>query len=669
MRGFCGLVLLSLVLIWGCGSKPPETTAGKPPAVQAPLDPWVLTCLDPKAEEPALLWNGLIGLRIGRDGLGVGKEPSFFMIDEYEKTGEEKIRGMPNPVRLVVTEGAHALNSPEGMSHYSQRLDMRTGILVTEWDASTQPGDVHVKVETAIHPDERIVAVRYTAVPSRDADLRFSFSDNGLKAEKMQAFGFYHGLGPSAVRWSVRQSAPGALPTGDDTKKVELFVREATWSFGSASGRDEAPKPISFGAVADASAKKWAERWRTDIEIDGPVADQQAVRSFMFYLRSAIYPKGEMSISPFGLSNQMYNGHVFWDADIWVFPALALIDPPAAQAISNYRLSKAAAAQANFSKWLRASRPTAHGAMGGVDETRPLAGQKFPWESSVSGRETAPGPSRFEDHITGSVAFALEQAVSLKLISPMNPDEPARLPGYFYGLRYEEGRNGREIRDVMSPDENHTGDNDLYTNLLAEWCSAGGKWPAKPTYKLPHDDKTFLTYDNDQLRGYKQAAAVLSIYPLQYPPAEAQAKAMMDRLSDKVIKNGPAMTDSVHSIIWSRLGEKDKAYETWQKSWVPFTTSPFLLFSEKRLRPTTYFTTGAGGSLQSVLFGFLGFRIDWKQEPGAAWTTQLRRDAWLSIKPNLPKTWKSVKFKNFTVLGRPYTLTVTPAAARVTPGE
>ncbi len=47
----------------------------------------------------------------------------------------------------------------------------------------------------------------------------------------------------------------------------------------------------------------------------------------MFYLQSAIHPDGGMSISPFGLSNQMYNGHVFWDADIWVFPALALLDP------------------------------------------------------------------------------------------------------------------------------------------------------------------------------------------------------------------------------------------------------------------------------------------------------------------------------------------------------
>src|SRR5690606_25073555 len=107
-------------------------------------------------------------------------------------------------------------------------------------------------------------------------------------------------------------------------------------------------------------------------------------------------------------------------------------------------------------------------------------------------------------------------------------------------------------------------------------------WPAKPTYKLPQDDKTFLTYDNDALRGYKQAAAVLSIYPLQYPPAEEQARAMMERFADKVTRNGPAMTDSIHAIIWARLGEKEKAYQAWHDSWKPFVKPPFMLFSEKR---------------------------------------------------------------------------------------
>ena len=149
---------------------------------------------------------------------------------------------------------------------------------------------------------------------------------------------------------------------------------------------------------------------------------------------------------------------------------------------------------------------------------------------------------------------------------------------------------------------------------------------------------------------------------------------MMDRFADKVIKNGPAMSDSVHALIWARLGEVDKAYDVWRQSWQPFTKQPLLLFSEKRNKPTTYFATGAAGSLQTVLFGFLGFRLDSKAEQGAAWSKPLQGNSWLSVKPNLPKSWKSVKMKNFSVLGNKYTLTAThradgPDAAQVIEGD
>jgi hypothetical protein len=92
-------------------------------------------------------------------------------------------------------------------------------------------------------------------------------------------------------------------------------------------------------------------------------------------------------------------------------------------------------------------------------------------------------------------------------------------------------------------------------------------------------------------------------------------------------------------------------------------------FSEKRARPTTYFTTGAAGCLQTVLYGFLGFRIDSKKDPKAAWTKQLKAGYWLSVTPHLPKAWRSVKLKNFEVLGTRYTLTATPSGVHVTPGD
>ena len=406
-------------------------------------------------------------------------------------------------------------------------------------------------------------------------------------------------------------------------------------------------------ADANSTDQFWHDFWSTDIEIEGPVEDQQAVRSFLFYLRTAIDPKAGMSISPYGLSSTTYNGHIFWDADTWVFPALMLVDPLRAKSIIDYRRARADQAKKNADPFVSK-----------LDASKPNAGLKFPWESGITGKEVAPGESKKEEHVSGDVAWAQHQAEALGIVTDSGPI--VRSVGTYYLARSVQS-TPREMKDVMSPDEFHTGDNDLYTNLLAQWCANGGNWDGPIKFKLPKDEKSFLTYDHDPVKGYKQAAAVLSIYPLQFPEAEKQAKAMMGRFADKVTKNGPAMTESIHAIIWARIGEPEKAYETWHNSWKPFVFSPFLLFSEKRSKPSTYFTTGAAGSLQTVLYGFLGIRLDSKQAPGAQWSQKLPTGDWLSIKPNLPKAWKSVKFKGFTLLGKRYTLTASHDVVKVQP--
>jgi len=623
-----------------------------------------------------------------------GKELPFFQIDEYDTRGEEKIRALTNPLAIVTKIQDLPLDPRKGKD-YLQTLDMRTGVLKTGWTQLFGGHTVKIESQTVVDPDTRAIAQKWRF----EADGAVSIIQEGRYRTELEPFGKGQKFASNQQPVAIAANWEGSAVAGKQAMKLLGYADAShfgasSWTFNFGQNPNEsylapfgAPfrsvklqpvREVTFDHVQHAAVDGWAKRWKTDIEIDGPVEDQQAVHSFLFYLRSAVSPKGTMAVSPFALSNMQYNGHVFWDADIWVLPALALVDPAVAKAIPAYREARFAAARANFAKGL--SWPQKSGARAGIAE--------YPWESSVSGLEVAIGSSRVEHHISGSVLWSYGVAQSLGLTDPKSAfaKDGARALGAFWKARMtppgDTKASEHQILQVMSPDENHTGNNDLYTNLLAQWTLdqplAKAGWlsdveravQGSPELKLPKDDKTFLTYDNDLGKGYKQAAAVLSIYPLQYPPAEKQAKAMMERFADKVIKNGPAMTDSVHSIVWSRIGEREKAYKAWRDSWEDFTQSPLMLFSEKRLKPTTYFTTGAAGSLQSVLFGFLGIRIDYQKEPGAAWTTTLQDGTrWLSIKPNLPSQWKSVKFKNFTVLGRRYTLTVTPAAATVAPGE
>lgn len=647
----------------GCPSKSPTTKVQSP---TSPPDPWVIVNLDPNEKTPALLWNGLIGLRVGSDLL-THPDGALFDIDRYQATGEEKIQPQPNPVQIVVDHESNEV-TPSLARDFRSQLDLRTGMLRASWTEGKGNSQFKVESEMAMHPDRRMFAQRWKIVPSRDASLAVGFGPEGtsvtfrsiVRESGSELDSVERVLGEQGVLFRARTIIAGTKANSPDAVRANQPITvDRTWSY-------EPSKPIpTFSEVSLASTNHWSKAWQTDIQIDGPVEDQQFVRSALFYLRSSIHPKGKMSVSPMGLSSDLYGGHVFWDADIWVFPALALINPNAAKAIPDYRLRLAKQAMENHVEWLVSGKPTGSGLMGKhiMREDLPKmdlpVAMKFPWESSVSGKETVPGPSRFQDHISGSVAWSVNTASSLGLDDPYRAEAVRALVKRFYDLRSTMEKNGlREIKGTMSPDENHIGDNDLYTNLLAMWCQSGRQWPAKPTYKLPRDDKTFLTYDNDGLRGYKQAAAVLSIWPLQYPPAEAQGKAMMERFADKVTRNGPAMSDSVHALIWARLGEKDKAYLAWHNSWKPFVKPPFLLFSEKRNSSRTYFTTGAAGSLNAVIYGFAGIRIDDRKAPGAQWSTPLKNGKVLSIAPNLPKEWRKLTLKNLTILGKKYTFEI-----------
>jgi trehalose/maltose hydrolase-like predicted phosphorylase len=708
MRRFLPL-LVALPLVGCSGNDTPPPKVAAPPPKAAPK-PWRVVGVDPASATPALLWNGLVGVRIGRSGAGVdenGAALPLFLIDSYETSGEERIVPLDNPLAVVWDVDGHTTRKGP-LTNYKQELDYRTGELRTSYILDLPNNDIFVKCSTYIHPTKRQIAQRWEVGMDRQANVTLTTSvasRGGARPEVAgNEFETTHRLDEAGTLATVRQALRtrsegvwGSVPGGFAWKgegrafggltldRTVSLGRSATWpkvreaqgvEMKLKPGWNKPERPLTVEEIRLASQQAWEERWKTDIEIDGPVEDQQAVRSFLFYLRSAVHPDGEMSISPMGLSNQQYNGHVFWDADMWVFPALAFIDPMAAKEIADYRLARENAANGYYMETMWKDKPL-NGA---------VFGTRYPWESSVSGRETAPHSHRNEIHISGDVAWMLDQAVQLGLAPDADSRRIRAAASNFY-LDWAQGDHGRikhtplDLKNVMSPNENHIGDNDLYTNLLAQWCldrtlgeiaKGGGRSAAeieRAKYKLPKDEKSFLTYDDDPVRGYKQAAAVLAIYPLQYPEAEKQAKVMMDRFGDKVTENGPAMSDSLHALIWARLGEDDKAYETWRASWQEFTNHPLLLFSEKRRKEVTYFTTGAAGCLQTVIYGFLGFRVDVKQEPGAVWSKRLLRGRWLSIKPNLPKAWKSVKFKNFKVLGKTYTLTVTHQGARVTEGD
>jgi hypothetical protein len=429
------------------------------------------------------------------------------------------------------------------------------------------------------------------------------------------------------------------------------------------------------------------------IRIVGSVEDDLAVRSMAGHLRANINPavsarsldssdeaprrashqEGDKNdgLGPFGSSHERYQQMVFWDADIWMFPALAMLDPKRAKRIADFRLGTVNGARAEYVDWVEKGRPS-------VDPRRPIEPNpdftslaasepiKYPWEADADGREQSPTETIHQIHITGDVALMLEWAAALGIAENDQVDEVKQGAAAFYANRMILNDQGKtEIRDVISPDEFHRGNNDLYTNMLVErlMTRALPRWDYR--MHLPQDETSFLTYDDDKIVGYKQAAALLTVWPLQDPRAEAQAMAMLDRFHDKTTPNGPAMSGALHALIRARYGDPNEALEEWRESWQKYTNRDWLYFSERPTKPDTYFLTGAAGCLNTVLYGFIGLRMD-ESDPGdKPWKRELTNGWWLSCDPNLPDEWNSITIEPFSILGESFLLVVSHEGVEV----
>ncbi|MBV9593219.1 MAG: glycoside hydrolase family 65 protein, partial [Actinobacteria bacterium] len=104
-----------------------------------------------------------------------------------------------------------------------------------------------------------------------------------------------------------------------------------------------------------------------DVEIDGPVEIQQAVRFGLFHAFQAAARAEQRAIPAKGLTGTGYDGHAFWDTEMFVLPLLSATAPPAA---------------ADALRWRADCLPAAKERA----QSLHLAGAAFPWRT-ITGAE------------------------------------------------------------------------------------------------------------------------------------------------------------------------------------------------------------------------------------------------------------------------------------------
>lgn len=366
--------------------------------------------------------------------------------------------------------------------------------------------------------------------------------------------------------------------------------------------------------VIAAHRRLWDELWKGDIQIDGDTESQQVVRFALFNLYSYCRQGTALSISPMGLSSQGYNGHIFWDSEIWMYPPMLFMNTGIAKSMIDYRCKRLEAAK---------TRAAVCG----------YAGAMFPWESDDFGQEATPSfaiTGQFEHHITGDVAFGAWNYYCMTKDKDWLANEGWPLiqaAAEFWTSRVKENTDGTySIDNVVGADEYAANVNDnAFTNgaaIMSLKCAiaaakvVGQKVPEVWSriagkiriVKMP--DGVTAEYEGYKGQTIKQADANLLAYPFDIVTDSKQIEKDLDYYIQKMdLKNGPAMGFGILSVLYNQLGKADKAEEMFRRSYRPNVHPPFYAFSESPSSHNPYFATGAGAMLQAVINGFGGLRI------------------------------------------------------------
>ncbi|QGN45716.1 glycoside hydrolase family 65 protein [Micromonospora sp. WMMD558] len=192
-----------------------------------------------------------------------------------------------------------------------------------------------------------------------------------------------------------------------------------------------------------------------DVLVEGDPEVQQAVRFGLFHVLQAGARAERRSIAAKGLTGPGYDGHAFWDTEMFVLPVLTYTHPPAVH---------------DALYWRHRTLPTAQERA----RTLNLEGAAFPWRT-IEGMESSgywpAGTAAF--HIAAAVADAvrryvlatcdtdLEREIGLELLV-----ETARL---WRSLGHHDRHGQFHIDGVTGPDEYTAVKNDnIYTNLMAQ---------------------------------------------------------------------------------------------------------------------------------------------------------------------------------------------------------
>lgn len=427
----------------------------------------------------------------------------------------------------------------------------------------------------------------------------------------------------------------------------------------------------SFEDLLSEQRKYLADYWEVaDIAIDGDERVQEGIRFNLYHLLQSVGKDPLSNISAKGLSGEGYEGHYFWDTEIYIFPVFLMTQPEIAKNLLLHRYSI-----------LDSARQRAK-------EMGHEKGALFPWRT-ISGSESSAffpaGTAQY--HISADIAYSYIQYY-------LATKDEGFLKNYMAEVLFETARlwadaghmqNGQfRIDSVTGPDEyTCIVNNNYYTNAMAKhnllwaaktydllkaidadllhqlasrlkltetevgtWLSAGEKMylPFDETLGINAQDDSFLQKARWDLKNtpsdkfplllnyhpltlyryqvLKQADTVLAHFLLEDEQNFETIKNSYDYY-EQITTHDSSLSSCIHSIMASKLGYQEKAYDYFNE------TARLDLENTHKNTKDGLHMANMGGTWLGIVYGFAGLRL---------------KESGLSLAPTLPIEWNSLEF-------------------------
>lgn len=670
---------------------------------------------------PAYTGNGHFSLSTSQLGI-LSSESYMIKVYDHGKDDIPRIANLPSWNVINYYNGTKWLDYGDSsdIRNYTQTLDMYNGTVTTlyEWHNSNKITKIESQSLVSM-ADKSLAVIKLTLTPSFDGIVRVSFPVQQREKPARKAYAKLEKIDPNppgtwpkewypgfteVLKTNVTKTSGGGkitvaaqtegrntpvnitadvfyegdiqnpkLTTEDNETSSAITLefnarQDNSYTFYKVvhitSGNDKAQNSeqvpsFNYNDVLTRHKAAWNKLWDTDIVVKGDDEFQRIIHSMIFYLLCSVDENTGFSIPPMGLSSAGYYGHIFWDADTYMFPALLFMYPGRARSMIDFRYNTLEAAKKN------AQKNNYNGAM-------------YPWEADELGNETTPyfayQNALKENHIVGDVALAqwqyyLATKDNKWLAEYGYPVIKETADFWVSRVHYNKEKDRYEIGKLVSVSESIIDiSNETYTNSIAKKNleiairaseildkDINPKWSEiSKNILIPFNkEKEYHpTYEGEPdtskgNEGFWTSVSPLLTFPLQMEMSEnAKTNNLVHAVTGLTeIGAGAMMGVNFLPIIAAELKNDSLFNLTLEKTLRGYLKPPFNVLSETHENKSINFITGAGAFLQQVIFGYTGMRLT---EEGFV----------EKFPPMLPRKVTSVLLKNFTINNEKYNILV-----------